>query len=139
MRLWLLCAVILLPSASRGDTVVALRTIRAHEVIGAEALSLDPGRVEGAYANVTEVIGQEARVALYPGRPILFGHVGPPAAVERNQVVELVFEQSGLRITSEGRALGRAAVGERLRVMNLSSRTTLFGTVQPDGSIRVSK
>ncbi|MEM9126779.1 MAG: flagella basal body P-ring formation protein FlgA, partial [Pseudomonadota bacterium] len=42
-----------------------------------------------------------------------------------------------LSITTEGRALGRGAAGDRIRVMNLSSRTTVTGLIRPDGQIEV--
>lgn len=136
-----LAALILLLSLQSlaAETVVALRTIRAQEIVTSEAVTLDPGTLDGAYAQIDDVLGQEARITLYPGRPILHGHLGPPAVVERNQIVELVFERNGLRITSEGRSLARAAVGERIRVMNVSSKTSLFGVVLDNGSIRVSQ
>ena len=49
----------------------------------------------------------------------------------------LVFLKGGLRIATEGRALGRGSEGEIIRVMNLSSRTTVSGRIQSDGSIEV--
>ena len=65
------------------------------------------------------------------------GAVGAPALVERNQIVELIFARNGLHIVTEGRALDRAGAGERVRVMNLSSRSTLFGTVTASGTVSV--
>ena len=41
-------------------------------------------------------------------------------------------------IATEGRALDRAGVGERLRVMNLGSRNTVTGTVAEDGAVLVA-
>jgi flagella basal body P-ring formation protein FlgA len=126
-----------MPAAA--DTVVATRTIRPQQVLTMADVTLESGDIAGAHEALEDVIGQEARVAIYPGRAVMIGTLGRPALVDRNQVVELVFDHGGLRITTEGRALGRGGEGERIRVMNLSSRTTLFGTVAPDGSIVVSK
>lgn len=42
-------------------------------------------------------------------------------------------------MTTEGRAFGRGFEGQRIRVMNLASKTSIFGTIQQDGSVRVSK
>jgi flagella basal body P-ring formation protein FlgA len=78
-------------------------------------------------------------VTLYPGRPILENQVGPPALVERNQVVRMVFLRGGLAITAEGRALDRGGFGEAVRVMNLSSRQIVSGAVAADGSIEVGR
>ena len=58
---------------------------------------------------------------------------GAPAIITRNQVVVVQFKGNGLHITTDGRALERGAVGDRVRIMNLSSRATLFGQVQQDG------
>ncbi|WP_167645269.1 flagellar basal body P-ring formation chaperone FlgA [Mameliella alba] len=129
----------LLPGAVAADTVVATQTIRPQQIITADAVRLDPAEVQGAYATLDAVVGQEARTAIYPGRAVMRGAVGQPALVDRNQAVELVYAQGGLRIRAEGRALGRGASGERIRVMNVDSRTTLFGTIAPDGSILVNK
>ncbi|BBU59243.1 flagella basal body P-ring formation protein FlgA [Mameliella alba] len=129
----------LLPGAAAADTVVATQTIRPQQIITADAVRLDPAEVQGAYATLDAVVGQEARTAIYPGRAVMRGAVGQPALVDRNQAVELVYAQGGLRIRAEGRALGRGAAGERIRVMNVDSRTTLFGTIAPDGSILVNK
>ncbi|SMX32239.1 flagellar basal body P-ring formation chaperone FlgA [Maliponia aquimaris] len=135
---WIL-ALALLPTAALSESVVATRTIRPQEIISADAVRLDPTQVNGAYATLDAVVGQEARVAIYPGRVVLRGSVGEPALVDRNQAVELIYEVGGLTIRAEGRALARGAVGERIRVMNSDSRTVLFGTVASNGSIMVSR
>ncbi|MCA0846359.1 flagellar basal body P-ring formation chaperone FlgA [Salipiger thiooxidans] len=124
---------------AQAETVVATRTIRALEVIAPDAVRLDPAEIAGAHDALADVVGQEALVAIYPGRPVLIGTVGIPALIERNQIVELIFANGALQIVTEGRALARGAVGERIRVMNLSSRTTLFGTVTEAGAVTVSR
>lgn len=138
MRLPLLLLALLCTEA-QAETVVATRSIRPQEIITADAVRLDQAVVPGAYASLEEVIGQEAIYAVYPGRAVMQGAVGEPAMVDRNQVVELIYEYGGLRIVTEGRALGRGAVGDRIRVMNVSSKTTLFGTIAENGTILVSK
>ncbi len=128
----------LLASQVAADTIVATRSIRPQQLITAEDVRSEPADVDGAYAFLGEVIGQEARVAIYPGRAVMFGQVGRPALVERNQMVELIFSLGGLRIAAEGRALARAGAGERIRVMNTDSKTVLFGTVAENGSVLVT-
>ncbi|MGR3493696.1 flagellar basal body P-ring formation chaperone FlgA [Citreimonas sp.] len=132
-------ATLLAASAATAETVIATRTIRPQQVLTEADVKLDPATISGAHDKIDDVIGQEARVAIYPGRAVMRGTLGRPALVDRNQVVELVFDKGGLVITTEGRALARGGVGERIRVMNLSSRTTLFGTVAPNGSVIVSQ
>lgn len=118
------------PLPAQADVVLAARTLRAGTGIGAADVILSAERAPlGAASHPDEVIGQEARVTLYSGRPIPLASLGPPALVERNQVVTLLFSRGGLEIRAEGRALGRGAEGDEIRIMNLGSRSTVFGTV----------
>ncbi|CUH79711.1 flagellar basal body P-ring formation chaperone FlgA [Tropicibacter naphthalenivorans] len=136
----LACAIALILSGPAvADTVVATRTIRPQEILSPQDLRVDPAIVPGAFESIDEVVGQEALYAIYPGRAVMRSAVGEPALIERNQVVELIYNAGGLRIVAEGRALARGAEGERIRVMNLSSKTTLFGTISSTGAVIVSK
>ncbi|GAB4387259.1 flagellar basal body P-ring formation chaperone FlgA [Albidovulum sp.] len=125
------------PAGAAAETLVAARTLRAQSLIGPGDVIAVPGEIPGAAATAGEVIGLETRVAIYQGRPLRLADLGPPALVERNQIVTLRYAAGRLEITAEGRALGRAGIGEPVRVMNLVSRVTLTGIVEPDGTIRV--
>lgn len=133
-----LLALLLAAGPAGAEIVVAARTIRAQEVIAPEAVRLDPRRSEGAAETLDSVIGRESRVAIYPGQPVLEVQLAEPALVERNQLVDLFYDHAGLRITTEGRAMSRGREGDRIRVMNLSSRNLLFGTIGADGRVDVS-
>lgn len=125
--------------AASADTVMPTRTLRPGTLITAADVALRDGTTPGMFDRMSDVIGQEARIALYAGRPIPFEAIGAPAVVNRNQIVPLFFNTAGLLISTEGRALERGGVGDRVRVMNLSSRATLFGFVQEDGSVKVTR
>lgn len=128
---------LVLAQTAAAEVLVPTRTIRAKEIIGPEDLMLKSAEVPGSFTDPAEVIGQEARVALYAGRPIRYADIGPPAIVDRNDLVTLFFDNGPLVITTEGRALGRGAAGDVIRVMNLTSRTTVSGQIRPNGSIEV--
>ncbi|MAX72479.1 flagellar basal body P-ring formation chaperone FlgA [Alterinioella nitratireducens] len=115
------------------DTVVANGTIRSMSVIGPADVRLVAGDTPGAILDLAAAIGMEARVNLYPGRPIRPGDLREPAVINRNEIITLQYDANGLLIVTEGRALDRAGIGERLRVLNLSSRTTVTATVQGAG------
>ena len=120
------------------ETVVPSQTLRANTILTHEDLVIRPVETPGAISDPAAIIGLETRVTLYAGRPIRPRDIGPPALVTRNQLVVLRYVSNGLSILVDGRALGRGGDGDRVRVMNLGSRTTLFGTVQPDGTILVT-
>ncbi|OWJ80678.1 MULTISPECIES: flagellar basal body P-ring formation chaperone FlgA [Haematobacter] len=132
-------AVFLLLAASPAgaEALVAAHTIRATSVIAPTDLALSAEVVPGALTDPGDAIGFEARVAIYAGRPIRPGDIAPAAVVERNQIVPLAWRKGGLLIRAEGRALGRAAPGEDVRVLNLASRTTVTGIAGPDGTVHV--
>lgn len=121
------------------DTILAARTIPARTIIGPSDIVVNNSIIAGAASDLQEVLGMEARVALYAGRPIRSGDVGPPAIIERNDIVTLQYVGGGLAIATDGRALGRAGAGEYLRVMNLSSRTTVSARIGNDGVAYVSR
>jgi flagella basal body P-ring formation protein FlgA len=128
----LLCAA----APALAESLVAARTIRAQAILGPEDVTVSDTATPGALADPSQVIGFEARTVIYPGRPIHASDLVVPALVARNQIVPLQYVNGTLSITVEGRALGRGAAGERIRVMNLASRTTVTGVVMPDGSLR---
>lgn len=121
---------------AQADTLVATRTLRAQTIVTAADLAVRDGPAAGL-SDPADAIGQETRVTIYAGRPLQPGDLGPPAVIERNQIVPLVYESAILRIETEARALARAGIGETIRVMNLGSRTPVTGHVQADGSVLV--
>lgn len=129
---------LMLPLPAMADSLVATRTIRAQAILGPQDVTLVAADIPGALTAAEAAFGLEARVAIYAGRPILADAIGPAAIVDRNQLVRLVFVRGGLTIAAEGRALGRGGVGDRVQVMNLTSRATLSGQIAPDGSVQVS-
>jgi len=139
LRLILCLAPLLAAEIAAAQAVVPLRAIRGQSVISAEDVTLSEDQVPGAFAALDAVIGREARVTLYPGRPILSGQIGAPALVERNQLVRMTYAEAGLSITADGRVLDRGGVGEIVRVMNLASRQIVSGTVTSAGTVEVGE
>ena len=134
--LWLALA-LLGPVEAAAETLVAARTIRAREVVGPGDVVVTDAVVPGALQTATAAVGLEARVTIYAGQALAAGLLAPAAVVERNDVVVLNYNQDGLSIRTEGRALDRGPVGARLRVMNLSSKITITGTVTGPGVMSV--
>lgn len=137
MKLITAIAFICATSPAFAEILVPVRTIRAREIISAEDVTFSNASVVGAITDPADIVGQEARVALYPGRPVRPGDIGAPALIDRNDTVTLIYLQGRLRIIAEGRALGRGAEGEIIRAMNNSSRATVSGRILANGSIEV--
>ncbi len=129
--------VLFFPTAVMADSVVATRTIRAQAIVVADDVTVVAADIPGALRDPATGIGLEAQIAIYPGRPLHAADLGPPAIVDRNQIVLLAYQSGLLAIMTEGRALSRGGVGDVIRVMNLASRTTVSGQIMPDGSVHV--
>lgn len=121
------------------ESLLAARTIRAHALVTAADLATDTSRIAGAAEIPDQVVGLEARVTIYAGRPVLLSEIGPAATVERNQLVTLIFKDGAITIRAEGRALDRGGPGDLVRAMNASSHTTVTGQVSPEGEILVTR
>jgi flagellar basal body P-ring formation protein FlgA len=65
--------------------------------------------------------------------------VGMPSIVRRNDIVPIVYSRGTLSITTEGRVLDDGAAGDRVRVMNLGSRQTVFGIIDANGAVQVGR
>ncbi|WP_132542119.1 flagellar basal body P-ring formation chaperone FlgA [Rhodovulum euryhalinum] len=137
MRAMLLLGALCAACPAPAEMLVATRTIRGQTILGPADVAVAEGEMPGALIDPAEAIGQEARVNLYAGRPILAGDIGAPAIIERNQIVTLLYRNGAVNIAADARALDRAGVGDALRVMNLASRNTVTGYVAPDGTVTV--
>jgi flagella basal body P-ring formation protein FlgA len=131
-------ALLLMTTPAFADIVVPTRTIRSQSILGPGDVQVIQGEAPGTYIALDEVIGQEARVVLYAGRPIRIEDIGPPALIERNQIVTIYYISGPLVIAAEARSLSRGGVGDAVRVMNLGSRSTVTGIIRADGTITVS-
>lgn len=88
---------------------------------------------------IAEIVGMEVRRAIFAGQPITPVDLGPPTLVHRNSIVTIMYRRPGLTIRTEGRALDRGGNGERVKVMNLSSRESLVATVIRPGEVEVKQ
>lgn len=108
------------------DSVVATRVLRPGTLIAPQDVKISKD-VRGGFTDISEVVGYETAYALYPDRPIQPDALRSPSLVDRNALVQLLYQSRGLIITAEGRSLGRAGRGERVRVMNLGSKRIVYG------------
>lgn len=134
---WLILVLALASPANAQETVIAAGTIRGATMIGPADVATIEGVTPGALSEISQAIGMEARINLYPGRPIRPGDLRAPAIVERNEIVSLRYNYGGLLVMTEGRALDRASAGETLRVINLASRQTVTATATSPGLVTV--
>jgi flagella basal body P-ring formation protein FlgA len=84
--------------------------------------------------DVTEL---EVLRAVQPGEVLTPRVVRPRLAVKRGELVTLLLEGSGFRITTQGQASEDGRRGDSVRVLNLSSKREVMGRVEGGGLVRV--
>lgn len=95
------------------------------------------GDVTGPYAT-QDYVGQELIRSVRAGAVMTPRHVRTPLQVERNETVTLVFRRGALTMETTGRALDEGAVGDRVSVMNITSRKRITGRVIGQGLVEVT-
>lgn len=122
--------------------VVATRRLALGEVVrpaDVEERRLRAERVRpGAAQHAEEVVGRQLRRPIGADLPFMTADLVAPAVVGRNQPVLMVLEAPGLALTAQGRALADAALGERVQVMNLASRSVVEAVATGPGRVRVT-
>ena len=75
------------------------------------------------------------RATLAPSSPVNgVGRVVADAAIRRGEMVTLVYRIGGLQLSTHARALEDGAIGQGIRLVNLTSNRTVDGTVTGPGA-----
>lgn len=109
------------------------RTMDAGEIIQKEDMApQSKGRlhVPGAVNGPSEVVGMQAARRLHAGTVVTKDQWKDLPLIKKGQSVRIVLETPHLRIVAPGESLQDGRPGERIRILNLSSRQSVSGRVQ---------
>ncbi len=124
-----------------GPVVTARRAIARGTVLAAEDLAVeqrDLGAVPGGVVrSPAEAIGKQTDVALTPGAALMVQALASPLLVRRGDVVTVVVETPGMRLSLPADALEAGAAGTRVRAVNRRSKQEIEGQVVDRGTILV--
>ena len=134
MKRLLALFLLIVAQPAMANSIIATRNLPPQSLIAATDIGFSDNTFSGAATDPSMVVGMETRTAIYAGRPISLTDIGFPAIVDRNAVITLIYQQGGVTISTDGRALDRAAPGDLIRVMNLNSRTTVTARIGIDGA-----
>ena len=87
---------------------------------------------------VDQAIGMQLKRQVAAGQPIETSELSPPLMVQRGATVQLQLQAPGLSLQGKAVAMEAGAVGERIRVMNPSSRAIVEAEVIGPASVRIS-
>jgi flagella basal body P-ring formation protein FlgA len=83
------------------------------------------------------VIGMQLKRQIQAGVPIPVSELMQPTQITRGDPVRLQLEVGALSLTGQGVALESGAIGERIRVRNVSTQAVLEAEVVGPGVVRV--
>ena len=87
--------------------------------------------------SAAQAVGLAPRRPLAKGQPIFLADLERPVLVRRGASVTMALAMPGLALTAEGIAMAPAAMGERIRVLNPSSKMLVEAEVTGPGEVRV--
>jgi len=124
-----------------GPVVVARRPIARGAIVQADDLTVEERDLGTTSANVVSSIeqatGMQARVPLTAGTALTFRALENPLLVRRGDLVTVVVETFGMRLSVPGEVQEHGAEGESVRVVNLKSQQELAGRVVDRGVVLV--
>ena len=90
---------------------------------------------EGIFTDPAQVIGRRTKAAIGEGRPVLLRQLEPVWMVAKGNPVVLVARAGGLAVSAPAEALEDGAMGDVIRVLNLSSQREVKVVVTGQNSV----
>lgn len=91
----------------------------------------------GGYAELSQLVGKQLVRQSRAGIMLKPTDVDEPTVVSRNALITAYVKAGPMTLTVKGTALGNAAAGEPIDVLNLVTRKVLHGIARPDGSVEI--
>lgn len=115
-------------------SVPVLRDLfRPGDIIGAADIEYLDMRASDISANMivdtNKLIGMTPRRGVPAMRPLNSADLQLPKLVKKGDMVTMILKTKSLSLTTQGRALADGAIGDRLHIVNLSSKKTVEATV----------
>lgn len=127
--------------APRGnvDVLTWARSLTAGEIVQPEDLVWGKAAVAppGAPKDPDAMVGQAARRALRSGAPVAASDVAAPQVVKAGETITLTFQEGGLMLKLQAKALSGGGVGDTINVQNTTSKKILMAVVAGPGQALV--
>jgi flagella basal body P-ring formation protein FlgA len=92
---------------------------------------------QGHFNEPEQVVGMMARRTIRKGTPLTPDMIEPFDIIERGQPLTIKLQRPGISIEMKGKALASGHIGERIRVKNEQSGSTVYAEIVADGLVQV--
>lgn len=124
------------------DVPVLARRLNTGEVIrkgDIEWVSLRSDQINrNVLTDADRLIGQEVRRGTTAGQPVRSSDIRSPIIVSKGSVVTMVLSTPKMQLTSKGKAMEDASMGEAVQIMNTQSKTVIEATVVGANTVQVT-
>ncbi len=123
------------------SVVCAARNLKRKEIIQADDVYLARKNISHASANyltdIGQAIGLMAKHSIKADKPIKARMLEKSPVVNKGDLVTILAESSGLRITVPGRVLMKGFAGELVKVQNLMSKRKIYAKIVNPSTVMV--
>lgn len=117
------------------------KTLAAGTVLGKDDFEMAPVALKtasaGGYAELDQLIGKQLVRQSRAGIMLKPSDVDEPTVVTRNALVTVQLAAGAMTLTVKGQALGSAAAGEPVDVLNTVTKKVLHGIARADGTVTI--
>ncbi|MEY4254782.1 MAG: hypothetical protein RLZZ141_9 [Pseudomonadota bacterium] len=116
-------------SAAMTEVLTYSRSLSSGDIIQPEDLTYSPVLVQAvpndAPRNADDVIGMSVKRPLRIGQAVSARDLLAPVVIRRDDLVQVTYRDGSIVLSLEAKAMGQAAVGEHLTLMNTSSKKSI--------------
>ena len=87
-------------------------------------------KVRGGFTKTAQIIGRKLKASMPEGKPLLARHLAMVYIIEKNDIIDIVLNRSGIRVSSEGIALSNGQLGEIILVSNIDTGVKLKAKIK---------
>ena len=124
------------------NVVVTRRPLGRHKIIRKADISIKRIDISKLQVNIIndpeKVIGRRTKRSIDPATILRTDLVEFPPIVKRGDVVTIIAEADGMRITALGKVKKKGHKGERLKVLNLASKKEIYARVVDANTVKVT-
>jgi flagellar basal body P-ring formation protein FlgA len=121
--------------------VVARRYLKRHQEIREEDIDLVPMNLKflppDAATDPQTIVGKRTLVNVTGQEPLRTGLLEVPPLVKKGDLVQVIVDKNNIRVSCLGEIKEAGRRGDRVKLVNLSSKKELMGRVLDGGTVRV--